>query len=196
MLNFLRFSWCRDCVALTVKIIYNGKPDDIFPHQLIAEIERYVDEEIIPHVGWMMSLESLVLIKLGSFEDQDDDEDQDDEDDENDDDIVSSFMLLKLFDWLIPDNDEQPHPNSLSHFWIQGFHYTTSANNDFLNTPSLKAYREDPAYRVSGDLHLNFHDVEHFAGIIIEPLEHLQNLKSVYGEFGSNQDPQEVILHQ
>jgi len=159
-----------------VNIVYNGESDDDqnqYQHQ--TEVERYVDEEIIPQVGWMMSLQSLVLIKLGSCEDSDLE-------------TVSSSMLQQLLHWMF--SDQQPHPNALSHFWVHKFDYTPPASESM---QSLVAYREDP-HHISDDLHLNFRDVKHYGGIRIGSLEHLQDLKSVYGEFGSSRDPQEVNL--
>ena len=103
---------CRDCVELSVEIIYSGRnfqypgyyQDSV---SQFTTVKQFIRESIFPHLDWMTSLTSLVLVKLGEFHTSDESLG-----------VVRSLMLDGLFSWLFCD---ERAPSSLRHFWIQEF---------------------------------------------------------------------------
>lgn len=161
---------CRDCVELSVEITYTGEefgyPDTIpyvRPIDRFNDVRQFIRETIYPHLGWMKSLKSLVLIKLGSLHYS------------SGIGYVTSFMLDDLLVWLL---SEERAPRSLQHLWIQGFDFRPEYESIYFCAPSLKscgveACQEDEDF-------VPFPNLENIAQMRFTvgcPLLHLPNLK-------------------
>lgn len=122
---------CRDCVELGVEISYTGEefeypssyPRD--PAAQFADVKQFIRDSIYPHLGWMSSLKSLVLTKLGPFANTLRSH-------------VQSFMLDDLLTWLF---SEQTPPCTLRHLWIQDFCFQPRFQTVRVSAPSLKSYQ-------------------------------------------------------
>jgi len=167
---------CRDCVDLSVEITYTGEPFDyptsasapwVNPALQFTDLSRFIQETIYPHLGWMKSLKSLVLTKLGPFHTASEEHG-----------YVYSLMLNELLGWLF---SEEEAPRSLQHLWIQHFCCRSIRSLQFC-APSLKTcqvgdigrqfnYDGFPNLEVLGEIDFS-HEV---------PLLHLPNLKYAYG---------------
>jgi len=128
---------------LTVEITYTGdsiyKDDSAFPAEFPPstfenEVDRFVREDLLPKTEWMKSLQTLVLIKLGGFENFEDE-------------IFNGVCNVRclLLDHLLNRMFSiGPIPTSLEHLWIHDFHYFLELVPPII--PPLKAFREYDSY--------------------------------------------------
>jgi len=98
------------------------------------EIKREVEQDLFPHLDWMFSLKKLVLIKLGDFNNYEDDFIG-----------VRSLLLDNLIDWLI--SKERPF-DSLHHLWIHDFDSPHIYNSSLLPVDARAAIQ---SYYVKGE---------------------------------------------
>ncbi len=166
---------CRDCVDLSVEITYTG--DDfkypstypwVNPAIQFNDLSQFIRETIYPHLGWMKSLRSLVLIKLGPFVASIEGRS-----------YVDSFMLNHLLAWLF---SEERAPRSLQHVWIQDFCFEPGYQTLQYCAPSLKTCQIGEC--ADGKDFADFPNLEIIAQMQFSQecsLLHLPNLKYVYG---------------
>jgi len=165
---------CRDCVDLSVEITYTGEPFDypaatpwVHPLFKFTDLCRFIQETIYPHLGWMKSLKSLVLTKLGPFHTASEDHG-----------YVYSLMLNELLGWLF---SEEGAPLSLQHLWIQSFCCHSIRSLEFCAS-SLKTCQVGEVGRKFN--YNSFPNLEILAEIEFShefPLLPLPNLKYAYG---------------
>lgn len=127
---------CRDCVELGVEITYSGrdfKYPSTFPYvnpeDQFKDLRQFIRETFYPHLGWMTSLQSLVLTKLGDFLTS-----------SGDFGTVESFMLDDLLTWLFSEDDERV-PGSLRHLWIQDFQFRLGYQSTDSSAQTLVSYQ-------------------------------------------------------
>jgi len=170
-------SMCRDCVELSVEIIYSGA-DFQYPSsyrdpvEQFNNLQQFIRESIYPHLDWMTSLTSLVLVKLGEFKTSDEFSSE-----------VRSLMLDDLFSWLFCD---ERAPSSLRHLWIQGFCFDPDSTTILASAPSLMSHQVEETGEI--DKQEPFHGfpkLEYIAKMEFSELcslLHLPNLKYAHGD--------------
>ena len=140
------------------------------------EVERYVREDVLPHMGWMASLKSLFLLKLGPFYN-----------------LEGIYVRSRLLDHLL----EQmfsigPLPTSLVRLWVREFYFSPGLAPVLAIAPSLKAFCEDRSRLSPLELHERFLEIEHLGSTEFTPLAHLAHLKSADGDFSDDRHQEEV----
>jgi len=145
------------------------------------EVDTHVREKLLPLLEWMMSLKSLVFIRLGPYYDHFSLMLAD----------VHSSLLNILLNWLI---SIERMPQSLECIWIQGFSFHPGHNLIQSIFPSLKSLRLPWLWFAPYQL---LSAIEHIGEIdIFNPMaiEHLSNLKSAHGYCFEYDDPGEVLF--
>jgi len=167
---------CRDCVELNVEIIYSGADFQYpgsyrHPVEEFKDLQQFIRESIYPHLDWMTSLTSLVLVKLGDFQTADESLG-----------VVRSFMLDDLFSWLFCN---ERVPTSLRHLWVQGFYFEPESTAILASAPSLMSHQVDETFEMYKKEPFNgFPKLEYIAKMdFFEQcsLLHLPNLKYAHG---------------
>jgi len=172
------YSFCRQCTELKIEVSYIGEiptrvdkyDSDEDMHPMDQELDRQVRQLLIPKLGWMKSLQSFVLIKLGPFENYYYN-------------TVRSRSLDILLNWMFSVGEP---PQSLERLWIQDFYFCPGRDAIWPISHRLRAYRTDPS-RGKRSEYPEFHrDLEHFGGLVDfsdGELNYLPNLKSAYGSY-------------
>ncbi len=171
----LLFSWCRDCVELTVEVTYAGDDFDredgsgSFSFEVpLTSAQKKIKQKIndlFPKLEWMSSLKKLELIKLGRFTTLPEFYF-----------IVRSLLLEDLFDWFLVKERER---SSLECLWIQDFLSPMLFKFHLLNDSALKSYYvKSEEHDNPNKAYSRFCNIEHLAGVdITHPLAKLPNLK-------------------
>ena len=160
------FSWCRDCLELTVEVTYAG--DDSFDAPLTPAQEKIQQEskDLFPKLKWMTSLKKLALLKFGRFTTISEDYF-----------IVHSQLLEDLIDyWFL---DKERERSALECLWIQDFLSPTFHDSHLLNDVALKSYYvKSEEHDYPNEAYSRFCNIEHLAGVdVTSPLAKLPNLK-------------------
>jgi len=134
---------CRDCVELGVEITYSGLDFEypttipwVNPADQFNDLRQFIRETIYPHLGWMTSLQSLVLTKLGDFLTTNGDFG-----------TVRSFMLDDLLTWLFSEDVERA-PGFLRHLWIQDFQFRPEHQSAHSSAQTLVSYQLRDTFKV------------------------------------------------
>lgn len=136
---FLFYSWCRDCVGLTVEISYMGHP---FKRPLLAlnsaeqDVQRMVKTDLFPKLDWTVNLKKFVLFKYGNFENRNCYRP-----------AIRSLLLDDLCAFIFP--EERQAPSSLECVWIHDFLLGTPLLPHWLNSSSKKSYCDTELHRVN-----------------------------------------------
>lgn len=137
------------------------------------EVERYVREDVLPHMGWMTSLKSLFLLKLGRFYN-----------------LEGIYVRSRLLDHLLQQMfSSGPLPISLVRLWVREFYFSPGLAPVLAIAPSLKAFCEDPSRLSPLE---RFLDIEYLGCTEFSPLAHLAHLKSADGDFSDDRHQEEV----
>ena len=169
---------CRDCVDLSVEITYTGEPFDyraaipwVDPVLKFTDLCWFIQETIYPHLGWMKSLKSLVLTKLGPFLSAGETHG-----------YVNSLMLNELLGWLFT---EEEAPLSLQHLWIQHFccgYISFQFGAHSLKTCLVREVRERCNFEpCNGSSNIEILAEMDFSTNSTNSLLHWPNLKYAYG---------------
>lgn len=181
-------SMCRDCVELSVEIIYSGTEFEYprghrNPVEQFKDLQQFIRESIYPHLNWMTSLTSLVLIKLGDFQTADEPFG-----------FVRSFMLDDLCSWLFC---VERAPSSLRHLWIQDFCFDLDRTTGSASAQSFISYQiGDTSEMYEQEPFHGFPKLEYIAKMeFSEPcsLLHLPNLKYAHGSCYYESEPVRYI---
>ncbi len=181
------FSWCQNCKELTVEIAYEGESreyhgrfDCFSPTE--KKIKWHVREDIDSHIDWMTSLSSLIVIKRGPSTNYSNINSHANRE-------FRSRLLDDLLDQVL--STEQLPRSFIHRLWIQGFHFRSWNDSILSIAPFLKAFHAGNALLDS------FRDLEHVGDVEFSPpLVQLSKLKSAFGYFYDDSDPEEVIKYR
>lgn len=136
----------------------------------------------------MVSLRSLVIIKLGPFINRI----------EGYPNMVRSVLLDDLLNMMFPSEPPTQTPTlrlSMECLRIHDFYFSPGLDRVLSITQNLKAYRVVNPLSANSFEYDTFSDrLEELGNFVFAPLAHLTNLKSAHGIFLSQQDPQDVGL--
>ena len=157
--------------------LFNCWQQDLPLTPIEEEIKQKVEQDFFPQLDWMFSLKKLVLIKLGDFNNYEDDFIR-----------VRSLLLDNLIDWLI--SKERPF-NSLHHLWIQDFDSPHIFNSSLLPVDAraaIQSYyvkREEWDAFNSGTTPFKLETIENIGGVAVtnslQVHQHLTKIKYVRG---------------
>lgn len=167
---------------MSVEITYTGSGFEyrrnfmdpwVDPAIQFTDVSQFIRETVYTHLGWMKSLRSLVITKLGPFVTTSGEGRT----------HVESLMLNDLLAWLF---SEERAPRSLQHLWIKDFCFA-NRSLEFC-APSLKTCLVEYQWREEN--YTGFPNLEVLATIDFKdcPLLHLPNLKYVYGQCSYSED--------
>ena len=149
----MSFSWCRVCLHLHIEIafpFFYSQP--LFLHDRNEAVLNLMKRKFRFHLGWMISLESLVIVPRGNFVGHLPPE------------YHSDPIVIELLKWMFVDRDLLPQ--SLKSLWIcQESTATRSLSVDHFSTSpkALNLWKEDDV-RTELD-HPKFSQMEYLGGI-------------------------------
>lgn len=169
--------YCRDCKDLAIEVTYTGqrkshldKDDEIQEIRDRYEYKNRAKTDWFPHLGWMKSLKSLVLIKLGPYSTYSSGT------------RVLSHLLASLLEHLFPCMGN-PAPRPLQRVWIQDFVMFPCSMVRFATPECLRSYRSEDAG--TKENYESFVNIEHLAGKMgidfSRPMSKLSKLKFATG---------------
>lgn len=122
--------------------------------------------ELLPHLGWMKTLKSLVILRGNSFYYQED------------------FFIQEFLFWL--KEVQGGSLINLERFWIEEYYLIIQLEDDYMKGPLVKSFvlPEEAFWDGSPQVldHERFKQLEHLANSIFFPLEQLSNLKYIRGK--------------
>ncbi len=133
------------------------------PYDEFNRIRVKIQARLLPHLGWMRQLKSLVILRSNSpprcLQDQ----------------IMSNLLF-----WLLEEQDEPVH--SLQRFWINDDDLLTEYNEDLMTGPSVKSLTLNETEGLQFELlDERYRHLEHVAGLHFQGFDHLPDLKYFRG---------------